>query len=223
MYIAVNVVGFTCLTKGGVAMAILQFAHRAILGLMLLGAISLVSGSPSQASDDAAAQALFRIKSDGRVVPGAKVTMEYQVTVQVEPPITYSDVTEFVEGSHEVFPALEQKIVGMKRREQKQVTLKPEEAFGERDEQKKMVVAKTELPPGAKIGDILRNEAGTFATVEAESETAAVLDYNHPLAGKSLVVKVTILDVGKQLREPTPKNSGAPCARRDCLAEEAGI
>jgi hypothetical protein len=42
--------------------------------------------------------------------------MEYQVTVQVEPPITYSDVTEFVEGSHEVFPALEQKIVGMKRR-----------------------------------------------------------------------------------------------------------
>jgi hypothetical protein len=75
---------------------------------------------------------------------------------------------------------------------------------------------------GAKTGDILRNEAGTFATVEAESETAAVLDYNHPLAGKSLVVKVTILDVGK-LREPASKNSGAPCGRRDCLAEESGI
>jgi FKBP-type peptidyl-prolyl cis-trans isomerase 2 len=51
------------------------------------------------------------------------------------------------------------------------------------------------LPPGAKQGDVVQNDLGEFATVAAVGDLAAVLDYNHPLAGKPLVVQIKILKV----------------------------
>jgi len=41
----------------------------------------------------------------------------------------------------------------------------------------------------------VRNDAGELATVEAVGDFMAVLDYNHPLAGKPLVVQLKILKV----------------------------
>ena len=73
--------------------------------------------------------------------------------------------------------------------------MSPEESFGSRDDRKKLNVPKTLLPLGAKEGDILRNDLGQLATVEEVSETMAMLDYNHPLAGKPVVVLVKILKV----------------------------
>ena len=54
---------------------------------------------------------------------------------------------------------------------------------------------KTLLPPGVKEGDVVQNDLGDFATVAEVSDTTAVLDYNHPLAGKPLVVQLKILKV----------------------------
>jgi FKBP-type peptidyl-prolyl cis-trans isomerase 2 len=36
---------------------------------------------------------------------------------------------------------------------------------------------------------------GVFATVAAVSDATAVLDYNHPLAGKALLVELRIVKV----------------------------
>jgi FKBP-type peptidyl-prolyl cis-trans isomerase 2 len=58
-----------------------------------------------------------------------------------------------------------------------------------------MSVPKTLLPPGVKEGDVVQNDLGHFATVAEISDRMAVLDYNHPLAGKPLVVQVKILKV----------------------------
>jgi FKBP-type peptidyl-prolyl cis-trans isomerase 2 len=41
----------------------------------------------------------------------------------------------------------------------------------------------------------VQNDLGHFATVAEVSDIMAVLDYNHPLAGKPLVVQVKILKV----------------------------
>jgi FKBP-type peptidyl-prolyl cis-trans isomerase 2 len=60
---------------------------------------------------------------------------------------------------------------------------------------KKMNVPKTELPPGVEEGGVVQNDLGHFATVAEVSDTTAVLDYNHPLAGKPLVVQRKILKV----------------------------
>lgn len=130
-----------------------------------------------------------------RVVEGSKVTIEYIATVPGSVRIDYGNVSEFIQGQHEIFPVLEREVAGMKPGEEKQVEMSPEESFGSRDDRKKLNVPKTLLPLGAKEGDILRNDLGQLATVEEVSETMAMLDYNHPLAGKPVVVLVKILKV----------------------------
>jgi FKBP-type peptidyl-prolyl cis-trans isomerase 2 len=130
-----------------------------------------------------------------RIVEGSKVTLQYVATVPGSTGIDYGNISEFIQGRHEIFPALEQEVVGMKPGDEKQVELSPAEGFGTHDEGKKMSVPKTLLPPGVREGDVVQNDLGHFATVAEISDRMAVLDYNHPLAGKPLVVQVKILKV----------------------------
>lgn len=130
-----------------------------------------------------------------QIVEGSKVTLQYVASVPGSTGIDYGNVSEFVQGRHEIFPVLEQEVVGMKPGEEKQVELSPAEGFGPHDDKKMLNVPKTLLPFGAKEGDIVRNDAGDLATVAEVSDTTAVLDYNHPLAGKPLVVQIKILKV----------------------------
>ena len=127
-----------------------------------------------------------------QIVEGSKVTLLYVITV---PGFIDGDVSEFIQGQHEIFPALERVIVGMKPQEEKKVELSPDESFGTHDDRKKLNVPKTLLPLGAKEGDVLQNNSGDLATVENLTDTMAVLDYNHPLAGKPLVVRLKVLKV----------------------------
>jgi FKBP-type peptidyl-prolyl cis-trans isomerase 2 len=130
-----------------------------------------------------------------RVVEGSKVTLQYMASVPGPAGVEYGDVSEFIQGQHEIFPALEQEVVGMTTGEEKKVELKPEQGFGLHDDGKKLEISKTLLPPGAKEGDVLQNDLGEFATVAEVSDTTAILDNNHPLAGKPLVVQLKILKV----------------------------
>jgi FKBP-type peptidyl-prolyl cis-trans isomerase 2 len=109
--------------------------------------------------------------------------------------IDYDDVSEFIQGRYEIVRALEQAIIGMKSGEEKKVELSPEEGFGTYDAEKKIIVQKTLLPPGAKEGTIVQNALGDIATVTEVSDRTVVLDYNHPLAGKPVVVQLKILKV----------------------------
>jgi len=127
-----------------------------------------------------------------QIVEGSKVTLIYVISV---PGFIDGDVSEFIQGEHEIFPALEQVIVGMKPQEEKKVELSAAEGFGPHDDRKKMNVPTTQLPLGAKEGDVLQNTNGDLATVEHVTGTMAVLDYNHPLAGKPLLVRVKVLKV----------------------------
>jgi len=83
----------------------------------------------------------------------------------------------------------------MKPGEEKQVELNPKQGFGTHDEGKKISVPKTLLPPGVEEVDVVQNDLSHFATVAEVSDRMAVLDYNHPLAGKPLVVKLKIFKV----------------------------
>jgi FKBP-type peptidyl-prolyl cis-trans isomerase 2 len=127
-----------------------------------------------------------------QIVEGSKVTLLYVISV---PGYIDGDVSEFVQGEHEIFPALEQVIVGMKPQEEKKVELSAAEGFGVHDDRKKLNVPRNVLPPGAKEGDVLQNSNGDLATVEHVTGTMAVLDYNHPLAGKPLMVRLKVLKV----------------------------
>jgi FKBP-type peptidyl-prolyl cis-trans isomerase 2 len=87
----------------------------------------------------------------------------------------------------------------MKPGEEKKVELSPEEGFGSHDDGEEVNVSKTQLSPGVEVVDVLQNDLDGFATVAEVSGTKAVLDYNHPFAGKPLVVQVKILKVENPL------------------------
>ena len=130
-----------------------------------------------------------------QIVEGSKVTLQYVATAPGSTVTDYGNVSEFIQGRHEIFPALEREVVGMKPGEEKKVELSPRESFGPHDDSKKMTIPKTLLPLGAKAGDVLRNDAGELATVAEVGDVMAELDYNHPLAGKPIVVQIKILKV----------------------------
>lgn len=156
--------------------------------MMLFGGYVVGAKSPQASSRSPEAES-------SRVLEGSLVTFQYVATVPDSPGIDHGNVSEFIQGRQEIVSSLEQEIVGMKPGEEKKVELSPEEGFGTYDAEKKIIVQKTLLPPGAKEGAIVQNAQGDFATVAEVLDTTVVLDYNHPLAGKPVVVQLKILKV----------------------------
>lgn len=130
-----------------------------------------------------------------QIVEGSKVTLKYVATAPGPAVTDYGNVSKFVQGRHEIFPALERELLGMKAGQEKKIALSARESFGVHDDRKKMTIPKTLLLLGAKVGDVLRNDAGELATVAEVGDEMADLDYNHPLAGKPIVVQIKILKV----------------------------
>ena len=157
--------------------------------------MTLFGGYVVGAMSPQAASSRSQEAESSRILEGSKVTFQYVATAPGSPGIDYGTISEFIQGRHEIFPALEQQVVGMKPGEEKTVELSPEEGFGPHDDGKKMNIPKTLLPFGTKAGDVLRNNVGELATVAEVADTTAVLDYNHPLAGKPLIVELKILKV----------------------------
>ncbi|MGH7181179.1 MAG: FKBP-type peptidyl-prolyl cis-trans isomerase [Nitrospiraceae bacterium] len=163
---------------------LVSLACIALQGACGVGAESRQS-SPSRAQET----------ENSQIMDGSKVTLQYVATVRDSTGIDYGNISEFIQGRHEIFPALEQQVIGMKPGEEKKVELSPEEGFGPHDDSKKLNIPKKLLPFGARAGDVLRNDQGEIATVAEVSDATAVLDYNHPLAGKPVIVKLKILKV----------------------------
>ena len=130
------------------------------------------------------------------ITEGSKVTLLYQITVPGDERIEVKDLSQFVQGQHQMLPALEQAVSGMRRGDKTEVKLSEDQAFGAYDAKKKSVVPTKDLPAGVKAGDVVEDRrTGKQATITQISDTDAVMDYNHPLAGKPLLVTLTILDV----------------------------
>jgi FKBP-type peptidyl-prolyl cis-trans isomerase 2 len=130
-----------------------------------------------------------------RISDGSNVTFFYQITIPGEGGFEVRNFGQFVQGQHQLLPALERVVTGMKTGDEKKVELSAEEGFGPYDARKKKTVSKSDLPAGTKEGDVLEDHAGQQATVTQISDSSAVVDYNHPLAGKPLHVKIKILRV----------------------------
>ncbi|HSF67718.1 MAG TPA: FKBP-type peptidyl-prolyl cis-trans isomerase [Nitrospiraceae bacterium] len=166
------------------ASLIVSLACMTLLGGYVLGA------KPPQASSSRSSEV-----ESSRIVEGSLVTLKYVATVLGSTGIDYGNISEYIQSRREIVRALEQEIVGMKPGESKKVELSPEEGFGIYDDGKKMIVRTTLLPTGAKKGDIIQNALGDLATVVEVVDATAVLDHNHPLAGKPLVVQMKILKI----------------------------
>ena len=129
------------------------------------------------------------------VADGTKVTIAFSLMVPETRQTIPDNVTEYIPGEEEIIPALEDALMGMKPGEHKRVELQPEEAFGPYDDQKMMKIRRDMLPTTARNGSIYAMSDGQPITVVALAEDTAIVDLNHPLAGKHLVIEVEVLRV----------------------------
>ena len=130
-----------------------------------------------------------------RIVDGSNVTALYKITGPGECGPEIRVLGKFVQGQHQLLPAFERAVTGMKTGDEIKVELSAEEGFGPYDSKKMKTVSISELPAWTQEGDVLQDRAGQQATVTQLSDSSAVMDYNHPLAGKPLRMKIRILRV----------------------------
>lgn len=137
------------------------------------------------------------------VSDGKTVSMEYTLTLENKEVLDTNvggEPLTFTQGSHEIIPGLETALTGMKAGESKQVTVTPEQAYGEVNPKALQEVPIDQIPPDArKVGVQLQGKDGQGRMVHPKvaevKEQVVVLDFNHPLAGKTLYFDVKILDV----------------------------
>jgi len=108
---------------------------------------------------------------------------------------------QFVVGEKQVIPGFDKAIEGMKVGEDKTVKIKPEEAYGARNEKLIQEVPTAGFPKDIKVEKGLalqlkdQNGRMLMALVKEIKGDKAVLDLNHPLAGKSLNFKLKLVAI----------------------------
>jgi len=130
-----------------------------------------------------------------RIIDGSNVTALYRIAAPGECGFEIRVLGQFVQGRHQLLPALERAVTGLKPGDEKKVEISAEEGFGPYDARKRKSVSKSELPEWTMEGDIIQDRVGQQAIVTQLSGSSAVLDYNHPLAGKPISMKIRILRV----------------------------
>ena len=117
----------------------------------------------------------------------------------------------YVHGRGEIIPGLEREMSGMHVGDSKEITIKPQDAYGDVNPAAVIEVQKIQLPQGTEpqVGMILSGrdpEGHTFqARIAQLKEKSVMLDMNHPLAGKTLHFKVKVTEVA-----PAPAAGPAP-------------
>src|SRR3989344_1954061 len=112
---------------------------------------------------------------------------------------------EFRAGEGQVVPGFDKAIMGMEKNEEKEFTLKPEEAYGRHKEELQQKIPRSQLPkekePEAGMTIIASTPDGRQFPVKitAVDKETVTLDLNHPLAGKTLVFKIKIIDINHKV------------------------
>jgi len=141
-----------------------------------------------------------------QAMPGNTVQIEYTATLDDGRVVATSKQEQsksvaFTLGKGQVIRGLEKTVLGMSPGESRMAQIPPQEAFGARNADKLINVKMDRFPPevditpGAHLS--LRYKDGTLlpAQVTAVQGDEVVLDTNHPLAGRSIVLEVKLLSV----------------------------
>jgi len=113
----------------------------------------------------------------------------------------------FEVGAGQMIKGFDAAVAGMTIGETKKVTLKPAEAYGELDPDRRQTVPRTafapgfELEEGAPVQGRSPNGAPFVAKIEAINDDGVVLDLNHPMAGKVLNFDIELLSIDNEATE----------------------
>jgi len=113
---------------------------------------------------------------------------------------------EFTVGSGQVIKGFDEGVMGMNVGDKRTVEITPEDAYGEKEEERIIEFPKTQFPPDMKpeVGMQLMMNDGEgqslpVVVTEVKEETVS-LDANHPLAGQHLIFDIELVEVSPTSR-----------------------
>ena len=137
------------------------------------------------------------------IAAGSTIGIEYVLTLEDGTQVDSNvggDALRFQQGSGQIIPGLDKELIGMQLDEAKQVRVAPEEGYGLVDPEAFTEVPLDQLPedarkPGMEV--MARNDQGHVQQLRVQKIEGdkATLDVNHPLAGKTLIFDVKILEI----------------------------
>jgi FKBP-type peptidyl-prolyl cis-trans isomerase SlyD len=180
------------------------WARFLFIAVLVVGAPALV-GAAQSGKDD-------RVVKDGSVV-----SLQYTLSGEDGKTIESNKGKEplkYTQGQRQIVPGLERQVAGMKVGVEKRVKVKPEDGYGKIDPNAYQEVPKEQIPAeGLKVGAVLgaRSPEGQVIPVRVHQikDQSVVLDFNHPMAGKTLVFDVKVLDI-ESAPAPQPKGPAQP-------------
>ena len=134
---------------------------------------------------------------------GKQVSLEYTLKLDDQSVVDTNvggQPLKVTQGSHQVIPGVEKQIEGMAVGEKKKFSVAPTEGYGTIDPKAFQEIDKKLIPADAqKVGTQLEGKTAegkkVFPRVSEVKNDTVVLDFNHPLAGKTLYFDVKVLDV----------------------------
>lgn len=139
-----------------------------------------------------------------RVKPDSLLTLHYRLATADDVPLvsTFESSPATLQlGGGELAPTLEACLEGLAVGERHVFLLEPEQGFGPHNPQLMLRFERGELPDGDKLGvmsmvEFLSPEGASFAGLVRElDEESALIDFNHPLAGRAVRFEVEILGI----------------------------
>jgi len=144
-----------------------------------------------------------------KVQDGQVVSMQYTLWVdgEVVDSSKNGDPLQFVVGIGNIIPGLEKEMIGMGMGESKEVVVAPAEGYGNYDSEAFIEVPLDQFPDDfpVKVGTELQvqDDSGNprYARIKSTDEKNALLDLNHPLAGKEMTFNVKVVNLRQATKE----------------------
>jgi peptidylprolyl isomerase len=138
--------------------------------------------------------------STPQVQNGDTVKVNYKGTLEDGTVFDSSEGREplqFVVGGGNMIKGFDEGVVGMVIGEKKTITLSPEDAYGYPSEDRIMEVEKSNFPADLEleVGMELAGPGGMPVKVKEIQEDFVVIDANHPMAGKTLIFELEIMEI----------------------------
>jgi FKBP-type peptidyl-prolyl cis-trans isomerase SlyD len=145
----------------------------------------------------------FTLKPGSNIQEGSIVSIEYTLTDDAGKVIDSNVGKEpltFVQGAGQIVGGLERELQGLKVGDQKEVQVKPEDGYGLPSQQAFQELPRETIPAEAQKAGVSLMAKGPDGRaipirVHEVKEKTVVVDFNHPLAGKTLHFDVKIKDI----------------------------